>query len=1100
MNAPEGVAVDPDRDLHAIVARATFLSERLRESGSVKADRCQAICEARLERWRRAVGGREDSGWLEKRLRWDGLEVEGVQPLLADGPPKPYRPLPDWALVLRDVSDAARNFDPAAVDHSPLDAQRPVAFEDLLLPGLLVAREMLCARLGLEAQPLPFPLLGMVSADAYRSLERSLLAQLSSLSGQTLGSEFWRSRPYGQALLVGLGFGSLEADGDAYYRRFVRDHLDCGLLDLMRQYPVLGRLMATAVKFWVEGTVEFLERLVADCRDLVDLFDLSDAPLRVTGVEDALSDPHRMGRSVKVVEFACGHKVVYKPKPLGLEAAFSRLLGWCNRRATLPELRVTAVLDRGDYGWVEYLAHLPCVDESAAERFYFRAGMLLCLLYATRATDCHHENLVAHGEQPTLVDAETLLHHEPEPLESPLLVEASASLAKRQPRDSVLRTGLLPRWQVDGDLGVAYDISGLGGVSDQPESREALRWHRINTDDMHASYERATLEAGENAPRLNGRVLSPLDYQGEVASGFEQMYRFLMQHREALLAPDGPLGTMRMATVRCIYRATRIYGALSALSWGPDKLRSGIDYGIHLEQLARVFLGAARKPDAWPVFGAEIRALEQMDIPAFVASADDTALDAGDGSRVPGALRQSSFGAMARLLNTMGEADLARQLAIIQAAFHAKAAQTPAVEVVNAGLAKGASPALRPDELVGEATAIGVELERRALYDGGDGVSWIGPGYMEQADRFQLRQLNDDLYDGRSGVALFLAALGAVTGEERFRTLALRGLDASRRWQHSMDPASRRLAARLSGLGAAVGLGSIIYCLVQTGVLLDEPALIADASTLADWLTPEVIAADENLDVMGGAAGALLSLLSLYTVSGDRRVLAKAVACGDHLLQRRTEWDGGQQAWRTIADRPLTGFSHGAAGIAYALVRLFGATRNSTYLDAAVDGIEFERSVFSERRGNWPDFRSAGTDGRIGFPVKWCHGAAGIALGRLGCREIVDIAGIDGEIETGLGTTREHYLQDVDYLCCGNVGRMETFLVAARVTGRSEWRRLAEAGAAAVVEGARHNGHYTLSVDVPGMYNPGFFQGMAGIGYQLLRLACDELPAVLVWE
>ena len=30
---------------------------------------------------------------------------------------------------------------------------------------------------------------------------------------------------------------------------------------------------------------------------------------------------------------------------------------------------------------MEYVEHLPCEDEAAAQRFYQRAGMLLCLLY-----------------------------------------------------------------------------------------------------------------------------------------------------------------------------------------------------------------------------------------------------------------------------------------------------------------------------------------------------------------------------------------------------------------------------------------------------------------------------------------------------------------------------------------------------------------------------------------------------------------------------------------------------------------------------------------------------------------------------------------------
>jgi lantibiotic modifying enzyme len=36
--------------------------------------------------------------------------------------------------------------------------------------------------------------------------------------------------------------------------------------------------------------------------------------------------------------------------------------------------------------------------------------MLLALVQALEGTDCHLENIVASGDQPVLVDAETLLH------------------------------------------------------------------------------------------------------------------------------------------------------------------------------------------------------------------------------------------------------------------------------------------------------------------------------------------------------------------------------------------------------------------------------------------------------------------------------------------------------------------------------------------------------------------------------------------------------------------------------------------------------------------------------------------------------------------
>ena len=371
---------------------------------------------------------------------------------------------------------------------------------------------------------------------------------------------------------------------------------------------------------------------------------------------------------------------------------------------------------------------------------------------------------------------------------------------------------------------------------------------------------------------------------------------------------------------------------------------------------------------------------------------------------------------------------------------------------------------------------------------------------MEQADRFQLNVLNESLYNGCGGVAVFLAALAKVTGQKQFETLALRSLEASRDRVRSTHPQLRSTVARLNGLGGATGVGATIYSLVRTAVFLDaDEGLLNDASTLASWLTPQVISSDEKLDVMSGAAGTLLSLLSLYAVNQAPMVLNQAIACGNHLLLHRTLSPSGHRAWETIAGTRLTGFSHGAAGISYALVRLYAVTHEHAYLEAAIDGIEFERSVFSERHRNWPDLRNTTRDEAHRFPVKWCHGAPGIALARLGSSVGANIKGMDQEIDVALQTTRAYSLRDTDFLCCGLFGRVESFLVAAAVTGRSEWKRLAEERVSGAVASARASGGYRLFAR-PEIYNPTFFQGTAGIGYELLRLAHDELPSILLWE
>ena len=989
----------------------------------------------------------------------------------------------------------ARAYPRWKLDHPPLDPGDPIPFEAVLLPAIAAARRMLCLGLNVEAEPLRFPLLGVLSEPAYRQLERGLLRQLGLLSAESLHREFRRGMPYGESLLARLDANQTGRSSDRHYRRFCRQQLRNGLSQIFRDYPVLGRRLGTAVIFWVEATGEFLQRLAADQRDLEEVFQLT-GPLHVAAVEGSLSDRHQRGRSVIALELTSGEKLVYKPKPLSLESAFNDLLSWCNARESPAAMRTTTVLDRGQYGWCEYVRHLPCPDDIAAHQFYFRAGMLLCLLHVMRATDAHWENVIAHGEHPVLVDAETLLFHEPVPLDSSVSDE---SFAEHQLENSVLRTGLLPMWQFDGERGAPYDVSGLGGGTDPPPTRVRSSWHAINTDAMELRTERVQRDVWPNVPRLGARPLSATDHQTNVISGFEQMYRFVMTHRAALLAAQGPLTALRNHGVRFICRPTRVYDSLLATSGSPELLRSGIDYGIHLEQLARAFLTAPEKPGIWPLCAAEVRAIEQMDVPLFHARGDDTAIRLDDGSTVAGALKYSGYDAMTELVGRMGETDLAAQRAIIQGAFHAKTAHVSAGNNVDPDLLNREAQPLLPADYVREAVAIGLAITQRAQPDG-SGCNWIGFGYVNHADRFHLQVLNDSLYDGCAGVSLFLAALYRVTGEPQFAAVATRGLETLRQRLRNQDQAYRNVMARLRGIGGGTGVGSTIYGLARTADFLQDEGILRDAVNLSEWLTPQLIAADDRLDVLGGSAGAILSLLTLHDIAGSPAVLEKAVACGTHLLQRRIRSRAGLRVWRTVGNRPLTGFSHGAAGIAYALVRLYAATRNRAYLDAATEAIEFERKAFSTARANWPDYRATTHQRPTRYPVKWCHGAPGVALGRLGCRKTIGLAGIDNEIAIALRTTQGSLLQNSDYVCCGNFGRVEALLVAGRITGQQGWREAGERAAAALVSRAHRTGQYQLFIDTPGVFNPTFFQGLAGIGYQLLRLAQDDLPSVLIWE
>ena len=74
-------------------------------------------------------------------------------------------------------------------------------------------------------------------------------------------------------------------------------------------------------------------------------------------------------------------------------------------------------------------------------------------------------------------------------------------------------------------------------------------------------------------------------------------------------------------------------------------------------------------------------------------------------------------------------------------------------------------------------------------------------------------------------------------------------------------------------------------------------------------------------------------------------------------------------------------------------------------------------------------------------------------------------------------------------------------LVGAQRLNSPDWRQVALQQATNIVARAQQTEAYQLFANLPNsVFNPGFFQGTAGICYELLRLADDNLPSVLLWE
>jgi ribosomal protein S18 acetylase RimI-like enzyme len=132
----------------------------------------------------------------------------------------------------------------------------------------------------------------------------------------------------------------------------------------------------------------------------------------------------------------------------------------------------------------------------------------------------------------------------------------------------------------------------------------------------------------------------------------------------------------------------------------------------------------------------------------------------------------------------------------------------------------------------------------------------------------------------------------------------------------------------------------------------------------------------------------------------------------------------------------------------------------------------------------------------------WCHGAAGVALSRLGILEALgpDEA-LGAELSVALETVAGEGLLPLDHLCCGNAGRIEALVCAAERLSEPRFRERARALSSELLARAEREGKFRFRRDGSGADQPGFFRGLAGLGYTLLRVAAPGvLPAVALLE
>ena len=862
------------------------------------------------------------------------------------------------------------------------------------------------------------------------------------------------------------------------------------MLSLLEEYPVLARQLVETLGRWLICELELLERLCADWEQIQAIFLPAGDPGVLIEIQQGAGDTHRGGHSVTILTWSSGFRLVYKPRAMTTDIHFQELLTWLNTRGQQPAFRTLTIIDKQEYGWSEFVPASDCTSREEVERFYQRQGGYLALLYALAATDFHAENLIASGEHPTLVDLEALFQPR---------LSAYATTLQKNPADetighSVLRIGLLPQRIWSSDQAAGVDLSGLGGHAGQLTPTPVPVWRETGTDQMRIMRERVALTFGSNQPKLNGQDINILQYSDSIVTGFAATYQLLMQLRHELLAEIVPRFTHD--EVRCVLRPSQAYALFLAESFHPNLLRDALDRDRFFD---RLWVGVEQQPYLSRIFAAERADLLAGDIPLFTTHPDSRALLTSRGEIIADFFEESGLDVVNKRIHQLEEQDLERQVWIIRASFTSMTLGTEQAATPRLHLQPSQS-SVTYDRLITAARSVGDRLCKLALH-GEESVGWVGVDIMQDRE-WHLLPTFTDLYSGTSGIALFLAYLGLLTDEEGYTSLARVALASTR-----SQVARQKERPELVGIGTFQGLGAFIYLLSHLGALWNEPTLFQEAEEMIKLL-PTAISRDEAIDVIGGSAGCIAALLSLDAVAPSQSTLATAIQCGDHIIAHARPQNAGI-GWSTmLQETPLTGFAHGNAGIALSLLRLFAVSGEERFRQTALAAMEYERSLFSLERRNWPDLRSAfsssatsnqqtGQQESNSYMVAWCHGAAGIGLARLASLEYIDDAALHAEIDAALQTSLAHGFGLNHCLCHGDMGNLEFVLSATRLLSLHQYDEQVQRLTSMLLDSIERHGWVT---GVPlGVETPGLMIGIAGIGYALLRLACAErIPSILL--
>jgi lantibiotic modifying enzyme len=401
------------------------------------------------------------------------------------------------------------------------------------------------------------------------------------------------------------------------------------------------------------------------------------------------------------------------------------------------------------------------------------------------------------------------------------------------------------------------------------------------------------------------------------------------------------------------------------------------------------------------------------------------------------------------------------------------------------------TPVTASDKTYREAAMKAAEWIRASAIESGTSRMW-------PADPKDPKSINTGLYSGVPGVVLFFLEAYKSTGDQSYLKDARTGAD----YLIAAVPEEKQT-------GLYTGLGGIGFVLHETFKVTGDQTYRKGAERCVQLIKDRAVKTGRGVewsdvtDIISGSAGTGLFLIYAAREMKDASALELAAQAGLRMIELG-QAEGGGLKWAMTPKfaRLMPNFSHGTAGNAYFLATLYQETKKKEFLDAALSGAKYLKSIAKTEGDVCLVFHNE-PEGKELFYLGWCHGPVGTA--RLFYRlyqTTGDKTWLDREkksaqavIESGVPEKQTPGFWNNVSQCCGSAGVAEFFLSLHKLTKERRYLDFSKRVTANLLTRSTSEGAGIKWIQAEHRVKPellvaqtGYMQGAAGIGILLFHM------------